>query len=280
MPTFNPTSFQEKLRKITGLPETIQSLSMFVQLHDVQAVPAIVAAWRAVLLDDSSDATRRLCLLYLCNEILQTSRQKKLELGQAFRKQFEEALPSCFEEMLDSEKIRIDSVVANKISHLLDVWNKRDVLGRTVVTNLLEIVLEKTGLRGKPPQPSASTSASLPPSTSATATATVSETKESASEASPSSLERFKELAVSMDEIRSLFRQSASIHHANVPLLEKEVAYREQLLQDLQDLLNEEADRLAEAVVRCEQAKQQVESELSIEETGFTALQQFLGRSQ
>eukprot|EP01097_Dermamoeba_algensis_P005709 TRINITY_DN3613_c0_g2_i1.p1 TRINITY_DN3613_c0_g2~~TRINITY_DN3613_c0_g2_i1.p1 ORF type:complete len:593 (-),score=147.67 TRINITY_DN3613_c0_g2_i1:115-1893(-) len=126
MSSFSEAAFVEKLRKLRNTPHSIQTLSHWVIYHR-KKYKEIVSIWEK----DISKATsteRKLSLVYLANDVMQTSRKKGMEFIQGFSRNLSKILTTFYKE---SEKD-----YREKITRMLDVWEERKVFSSEYVSSI------------------------------------------------------------------------------------------------------------------------------------------------
>ncbi|XP_045128635.1 uncharacterized protein LOC123514669 [Portunus trituberculatus] len=126
-PKMDSRSLEKRLSVVRETSEDIQSLSRWCLQHKNHH-HSIIHAWsRAVR---KSKVPHRLTLFYVCNDIVQNSRRKKIQdLVQHFATAIKEAAP-----LVRDEKIR------PKIIRIFNIWEERGVYDAKFVSELTEIV--------------------------------------------------------------------------------------------------------------------------------------------
>ncbi|KAK8736964.1 hypothetical protein OTU49_004747 [Cherax quadricarinatus] len=120
-------SLEKRLSAVRETSEDIQSLSRWCLQHKNHH-HSIIQAWsRAVR---KAKVHHRLTLFYVCNDIVQNSRRKKLlDLVQHFATAIKEAAP-----LVRDEKIR------PKIIRIFNIWEERGIYDAKFISDLVEIV--------------------------------------------------------------------------------------------------------------------------------------------
>ncbi|PRP80536.1 regulation of nuclear pre-mRNA domain-containing protein 1B-like [Planoprotostelium fungivorum] len=115
--SFSEAALQEKLNKLNATQENIETLSqwiLFYRKHYQQTVKLWYQQFQ------KGNAQKRLTLLYLSNDILQTSRKKGLEFVQEFSK----VLPSACSSVLKDATMKD---IHNNVNRMLNIWQERKV---------------------------------------------------------------------------------------------------------------------------------------------------------
>ncbi|XP_069175073.1 uncharacterized protein [Procambarus clarkii] len=120
-------SLEKRLSAVRETSEDIQSLSRWCLQHKNHH-HSIIQAWsRSVR---KAKVHHRLTLFYVCNDIVQNSRRKKLQdLVQHFATAIKEAVP-----LVRDEKIR------PKIIRIFNIWEERGIYDAKFISDLVEIV--------------------------------------------------------------------------------------------------------------------------------------------
>ncbi|XP_050711479.1 uncharacterized protein LOC126995707 isoform X1 [Eriocheir sinensis] len=120
-------SLEKRLSAVRETAEDIQALSRWCVQHKNHH-HSIIQAWSRTV--RKSKVPHRLTLFYVCNDIVQNSRRKKIpDLVQHFATAIKEAAP-----LVREEKIR------PKIIRIFNIWEERGVYDAKFVSELTEIV--------------------------------------------------------------------------------------------------------------------------------------------
>lgn len=123
MATFNPKSFDKKLKSLDGSQTGIETLSLWI-LHHRQHANIITATWLDAV-RKSPRAERRLGLFYLSNDVVQNGRRKAKDLVSAFGNVMKEATP-----FLCDDKIKA------QVERVFNIWLERSVFDAELITEL------------------------------------------------------------------------------------------------------------------------------------------------
>lgn len=115
----NEDAFVQRMDKLTVTQESIESTSSWVSLWRKEAT-TVVSWWQAYY--NTAPTKKKLSLLYLANDVVQTSRQKGPEFVNNFLRVLPKAVARFNREADESGK--------RSVGKLVDVWKQRQVFGR------------------------------------------------------------------------------------------------------------------------------------------------------
>ena len=142
MARFTAEKCEELMAGVTGTQQAIQSTSarlLFWKRHAADVVRTWERAFQA------ADMEKRLILIYLANDIVQTSRSQ----GRDFIEAFHKALPEAFKHMVKHS----DERVQQKLKKLVMVWRDRNVWGHKALGLYMDLVKGVDITGGAPPPP-------------------------------------------------------------------------------------------------------------------------------
>ena len=116
----NPKVFQQRMDKLNSTKESIESTSAWMCLWRSEAAK-VVQWWEVYFNQNSTSVKKQMSLLYLANDVVQTSRQNGPEFVQEYLKVLPKAI-ARFHRKADTKNIE-------KVERLIDVWEKRNVFG-------------------------------------------------------------------------------------------------------------------------------------------------------
>lgn len=129
---FDPASCTQLLRGLVGTQASIEAVAaraLWWKRHAKDFVKCWEHEFRR------SDATMRLNLIYVANDILQKSR----EAGRFYVEEFFKYLPQALQHMMKHS----DEAVQKKLKRLVNVWSDRKVFGATAMKTFRTIVGDK-----------------------------------------------------------------------------------------------------------------------------------------
>eukprot|EP00271_Cylindrocystis_brebissonii_P023547 TRINITY_DN9817_c0_g1_i3.p1 TRINITY_DN9817_c0_g1~~TRINITY_DN9817_c0_g1_i3.p1 ORF type:complete len:624 (+),score=162.58 TRINITY_DN9817_c0_g1_i3:199-2070(+) len=113
----------EKLSKLNNSQQSIETLSHWCIFHRKRAAQ-VVRRWEKDF--QQAPQSRKLCFLYLANDILQNSRRK----GQEFVNEFWKVLPGALKDIVRNGNIPAQA----SVDRLLGIWEERKVFGPRTCT--------------------------------------------------------------------------------------------------------------------------------------------------
>lgn len=119
--SFSPEIFRKKLDSLQETQDSIVSISQWVLFHHRHAAD-LCQIWASYAMGDGPaiNLTKRLALLYLCNDVVQQARHKrKPEFAAGFAK----ALPKVLHQVYP----KLDSAIKPKLERLIGVWEQRNI---------------------------------------------------------------------------------------------------------------------------------------------------------
>jgi len=125
MAAFSDADLLDKLHRLNSTQQSIQTLSHWIMCHRRNAF-RIVELWSQELQKGNFD--QKLTLLYLANDVLQSSRKKGPEFVREFLKFLKPAIISAH----SSAPV----AVQKSIGRLLDIWEDRQVLPEDFITDV------------------------------------------------------------------------------------------------------------------------------------------------
>lgn len=125
--SFNTVSFSEKLRQLDSSQQSVTKLSQYIQLQQHNAV-AIAEAWLQAAVQ--APVEHLLCLMYLVNDVLQSSKSKGW--GPVFAAAFLQVLPVAIA-VVGTRGMTI----AAKIQRVVEIWRERGVYQGSDISRLL-----------------------------------------------------------------------------------------------------------------------------------------------
>jgi hypothetical protein len=132
MSRFDENALREKLGTLTEKLPSIQGVSAWLLMHRRRAA-VCVDVWEKELRGASEG--KKLPLLYLANDVMQTSRKRGSEFTDAFR-------PKLLDSLVHLVKTVRDGVAVGKVQRVLHVWKERGVYDRRFVEDL-EVAVRK-----------------------------------------------------------------------------------------------------------------------------------------
>ncbi|KAJ3167079.1 Regulation of nuclear pre-mRNA domain-containing protein 1A [Geranomyces variabilis] len=153
MATYDEAALTQKLAKLVDTQDSITVLAQWLMYHRKHAASS-VRTWAREL--HKASPSRKLCFLYLANDVVQNSRRKGDEFVKEFAKVFPETLPHVFRHTPPETQ--------QKIGRILAILEERHIYPPEFVQN----IKDNLGKRTAPSQQSTvSTSASTLPQRSA-----------------------------------------------------------------------------------------------------------------
>jgi len=122
------TQFKDKLLKLNGTLQSIQSTSLWIVFH-VKNYKQMIALWKAEVL--KSEPEKQVHLLFLCNDVVQNSKKKTSTFVTAFAEVLLEVLQSIWKGLGDKNR--------RSISRIIDVWEQREIFSASYLQTLREI---------------------------------------------------------------------------------------------------------------------------------------------
>lgn len=141
----NPKVFQQRMDKLNSTKESIESTSAWMCLWRSEAAK-VVQWWEVYFNQNSTSVKKQMSLLYLANDVVQTSRQNGPEFVQEYLKVLPKAI-ARFHRKADAKSIE-------KVERLVDVWEKRNVFGSK--SNKIRSYISSSGISKSgvaPPNP-------------------------------------------------------------------------------------------------------------------------------
>ncbi|CAK7899950.1 regulator of Ty1 transposition protein 103 [[Candida] anglica] len=129
--SFTPESFTKKLAGLQETQDSIVTISQWILFHHRHSKDS-ARIWSEYILGlDSSPrlSSKKLSLLYLCNDVVQQARHKRKS---EFIRNFAEVLPNVFNRVYPSI---VDST-RPKVVRLIDVWEQRSVFAASEIKEL------------------------------------------------------------------------------------------------------------------------------------------------
>lgn len=140
----NEDAFVHRMDKLTVSQESIESTSSWVSLWRREAT-TVIAWWETYY--TTASTKKKLSLLYLANDVVQTSRQK----GPEFVNGFLRVLPKAVARF----NLEADDAGKKSVEKLVNVWQSRQVFGRstakfqTLVDEASKLISQGEGKAGK-----------------------------------------------------------------------------------------------------------------------------------
>ena len=147
----NQDLLKSKLRKVDTTKDSIQSISRWCKFYKKE-YKAIVAVWFSEFI--AANAQRKLAMIYLCSDIIQTT----LKDGTEFAGEFYQKLPKVIKEITKGGDVKINGAM----SRVLNVWEDRKIFGNSGVPRLLQETGFKLSAFPDPRAKSPSTSPNKP----------------------------------------------------------------------------------------------------------------------
>ncbi|CAL4097735.1 unnamed protein product, partial [Meganyctiphanes norvegica] len=120
-------SLEKRLSSVKETAEEIQGLARWCLQHRNHQ-HSIIQAWSRAL--RKAKVPHRLTLFYVCNEIVQNARRKKLlDVNQHFATAIKDAIP-----LVRDEKVR------HKIVRIFNIWEERGIYDSKFIAELQEIM--------------------------------------------------------------------------------------------------------------------------------------------
>jgi len=130
-----------KLDTLQSRQESVEGLSHWIQFHKKKS-SEVVKVWVKKMQVASGMEQRQLNLLYLCNQILQTSSKKGNHYVNSFTKGLPQALQAMAGTAKNNEKLK------GKVENILGLWETREVLPPIAVHKLRDLFRGKELLKG------------------------------------------------------------------------------------------------------------------------------------
>nr|XP_002731731.1 PREDICTED: mucin-17-like [Saccoglossus kowalevskii] len=123
MASLNEQSFERKLQNVNTTQDSIQTLSLWC-IHHKSQHKKIVNLWMKVL--KKSKSAHRLCLFYLCNDVVQNSRRRGAPI---FLETFKDVLE-------EAASLARDPAIRPNILRIFTIWEERSVFDSEFVEKL------------------------------------------------------------------------------------------------------------------------------------------------
>lgn len=123
--------FTEKIDKLNSTQQSIENTSSWCSLWRSDA-RSIVTWWETYF--SKANQAKRLCMIYLANDVLQTSRKK----GPEFVVEFYKVLPRALRHFLS----KADEKSKTSVNKVIKVWEERRVFGSSKTKTLQELIEE------------------------------------------------------------------------------------------------------------------------------------------
>ncbi|KAJ3094693.1 Regulation of nuclear pre-mRNA domain containing protein 1B [Phlyctochytrium planicorne] len=249
MSKYSPELFASKLTQLVDTQDSISLLSQWLMFHRKHA-KASVQIWMKELRRVNS--SRKLSMLYLCNDVVQLSKKKYDD----FVKEFAQVLPEAISHIYS----HATSDVQSKIRRILTIWEQRQVYSADFVAKLLDGIGWKKD-DPKVAQPGNSVQSipnkikqdhhhvAIPPSPELQALITISDSVRK-HHSKRSQLERAAgEASQSLDMLSpnpptDTISRALEAHKSYAQSLEAEISEREKVIRELQSLLAVEESAL------------------------------------
>lgn len=155
--SFSPQVFNKKLSGLLETQDSIVTISQWILFHHRHSKES-AKLWSDYILalsPSTSLSSKKLSLLYLCNDVVQQARHKKKS---EFITNFAQVLPNVFNRIY----LQVNDSIKPKISRLVDVWEQRSVFPPNDIKKLKEAIeLSKLNKRiGEDLKPPAATTSS------------------------------------------------------------------------------------------------------------------------
>ncbi|KAM4725064.1 regulation of nuclear pre-mRNA domain-containing protein 2a isoform 2-T4 [Anableps anableps] len=126
-------TLDKRFRGLSNTMDSIQGLSTWC-IDNKKYHSLIVRQWMKCL--RKSNASHRLNLLYLANDVIQNCKRKN---AINYRTAFAEVLPDAFQLV----KVESDLKTIKSVERILSIWEERDVYSGTLVTDLRNILVKE-----------------------------------------------------------------------------------------------------------------------------------------
>jgi len=134
--------FAQKLKELKGTQEGIETLSHWVQFHR-KKIPSIIRVWSKELAREGPAYNKKkLLMLYVANDVMQASRKKHREVIAEFAKALPDAVHN-FGKHCDAKGVK-------EMPRLINIWIERQVLSSTVGEELQRRFKASTEGQGEP----------------------------------------------------------------------------------------------------------------------------------
>lgn len=146
---FSEAVFERKLMELRESQKEIQQLAGYL-IHNRAHYRAMVRVWYKNL--KNLHINRKLCAMYLCNDVVQNSKKK----GPEFAKEFGNHMRRVFDHLATMD---FDEKTISSITKLLNVWVERQIFEKKVLQEVISVWDVKRG-KAPPPNKRRSTSGS------------------------------------------------------------------------------------------------------------------------
>ncbi|KAI3639663.1 hypothetical protein MIR68_002357 [Amoeboaphelidium protococcarum] len=255
---------KQKMNSLNDSTAQIQTVSAYLVFYRRKAV-IIAQIWQDVLLNDAKNKLiSQINLLYLVNDILQTSRNKGPEFFDALRPILPEIMQKLYSQwqQLRSQNHaeyakKVDSIV-QKVQRLFNVWQERKIFNDAYIQSLAGGLSQvQPGASSTPLSNSSQDSASSISSSSA-AGSSKKRKAESDTSASSSSFKQQQQQQASCVEYQKLIEATnkIAILKQDPTKLESVVQLRKAMLQVLKEQLDQNTKLLEQEQVQLNQQQQ------------------------
>ncbi|ODV79536.1 DUF618-domain-containing protein [Suhomyces tanzawaensis NRRL Y-17324] len=146
--SFSKESFTKKLSVLQDTQESIVSISQWVFFHHRHSKEC-AKIWSDYILTvppTSSASAKKLCLLYLCNDVVQRAKRKR---KQEFIDEFALILPNVIRKTYGT----LDAGIRPKLDRLINVWQERSVFNNSDIQKMRDAVESVKTSGGKIDEP-------------------------------------------------------------------------------------------------------------------------------
>lgn len=133
--SLNEASIQKKLESLNATQESIETLAIWC-LHHKESYQLIVNTWINSL--RTCQANQKSTLLYLCNDVCQRERQKKVDL---YRNAFTTVLKEAMS-ILKAEETK------SSTERILGIWSERDIFSSALLDEFKNILNNSKSING------------------------------------------------------------------------------------------------------------------------------------
>ncbi|CAH2353194.1 regulator of Ty1 transposition protein 103 [[Candida] railenensis] len=133
--SFSSEIFNKKLSGLSETQDSIVTISQWILFHHRHSKDS-ARYWSEYILNlssSTSSSSKKLSLLYLCNDVVQQARHKRKP---EFIRNFAEVLPNVFNKVYKT----VSDSVKPKVTRLIDVWEQRSVFTRDEIKSMKRAV--------------------------------------------------------------------------------------------------------------------------------------------
>lgn len=130
--SFSPEILNKKLDSLQETQDSIVTISQWVLFHHKHCQES-AQLWSDYILGKCDSSSKRLSLLYLCNDVVQQARHKRKS---EFIIQFSKVLPNVLNNIYST----LDTTIRLKVDRLINVWEQRSVFQQSDIKEMRNAV--------------------------------------------------------------------------------------------------------------------------------------------